>query len=59
MMMFRELLEFIGVEPKRFQMSWVSASEGPKWAQIVTQITEEIKALGPLRRREAVDVRDN
>ncbi len=59
MMMFRELLEFIGVEPKRFQMSWVSASEGPKWAQVVTQITDEIKALGPLRRREAVDARDH
>jgi F420-non-reducing hydrogenase iron-sulfur subunit len=50
-MMFRELLEFVGIDPRRLQMSWVSASEGKKWAQVVTQVTEEIKALGPLSVR--------
>jgi coenzyme F420-reducing hydrogenase delta subunit len=51
MTMFRELVEFIGLEPRRLQMSWVSASEGAKWAQVVTEITDEIRALGPLRSR--------
>jgi coenzyme F420-reducing hydrogenase delta subunit len=49
MLMFRRLMEFLGLEPQRFQMSWVSASEGPKWAQVVTEITDEISALGPLQ----------
>jgi len=48
MNMLYELLEFLGVDPRRVQMSWVSASEGPKWAEVVEQVTEEIKALGPL-----------
>jgi coenzyme F420-reducing hydrogenase delta subunit len=49
MLMFRKLMEFVGVDPRRIQMSWVSASEGPKWAQVVTEVTEDIKALGPFR----------
>lgn len=47
MVMFRKLLEFVGIDPRRFQMSWVSASEGQKWAQVVTDVTEEIRQLGP------------
>jgi F420-non-reducing hydrogenase iron-sulfur subunit len=47
MIMFRKLLEFVGVDPRRFHMSWVSASEGHKWAQVVSDVTEEVKSLGP------------
>ena len=42
-----DLMQFIGVDPKRFQISWVSASEGKKFADVVTKFTAEIKALGP------------
>jgi coenzyme F420-reducing hydrogenase delta subunit len=28
-------------------MSWVSASEGKKWAEVVTEVTEAVKVLGP------------
>jgi coenzyme F420-reducing hydrogenase delta subunit len=42
-----DLLEFVGVEPERFKMSWVSASEGMKFSEIMNNFTEEIKALGP------------
>lgn len=51
MLMFRKLLEFAGIDPRRMQMSWVSASEGHKWAQVVTDVTQEIAALGPLCAR--------
>jgi len=51
MTMFRELLEFTGIDPRRIQMSWVSASEGSKWAQVVTEVTDEIRALGPLHNQ--------
>lgn len=47
MLMFRKLVEFTGLDPERIQMSWVSASEGQKWAQVVRQVTEEISGLGP------------
>jgi coenzyme F420-reducing hydrogenase delta subunit len=47
LMMLGRLLEFLGIDPRRFQMSWVSASEGDKWAQVVSDVTEDIKRLGP------------
>lgn len=49
MLMFHKLLEFVGVDPRRVQMSWVSASEGSKWAEVVAEVTEDIQGLGPFR----------
>jgi coenzyme F420-reducing hydrogenase delta subunit len=43
-------LEYLGVEPGRVQFSWVSASEGGRFADVVTKVTEDVRALGPLQR---------
>ena len=43
----KKMLEFIGLEPERFQMSWVSAAEGTKYTQVIKDFVEEIKPLGP------------
>ncbi len=45
--LMRELLEFIGVEPERFNMSWVSASEGAKWKDVVEEVVEKARKVGP------------
>jgi len=42
-----ELLGFLGIDTKRITFSWVSASEGPKWQQVVNDTAARIKALGP------------
>jgi len=44
---FRELMAFLGIDPRRFKISWVSAAEGAKWSSLVKEITAEVKALGP------------
>jgi len=44
---FRELMAFLGIDPRRFKISWVSAAEGAKWSALVKEITAEAKALGP------------
>lgn len=44
------LLLYLGIEPGRFKMSWVSASEGGKFGEVVTGIVEDIRALGPIKR---------
>ena len=44
---FRELLSFMGIDPRRFKLSWVSAAEGPKWSALVTELTREARELGP------------
>jgi len=43
----KNLLEYIGIDPRRIQASWVSASEGGKFARVVTEFVNEIKKLGP------------
>jgi len=43
----KELLEFIGIEPERFQMSWVSAAEGAKYTEIIKDFVKELEPLGP------------
>ena len=48
--LMNDLMEFMGVDPKRFQMSWVSAAEGQKFAKVVTEFTERIKEMGPQKK---------
>ena len=45
--LFRELAAFMGIDPGRITFSWVSASEGAKWAEVVNSTTERVRALGP------------
>ena len=48
-----ELLQFIGVEPERFRMSWVSAAEGTKYAKVVKDFVEDLRPLGPQDKLKA------
>lgn len=43
----RRLLKVVGLEPERVRLEWVSASEGVRFAEVVTEFTETIKRLGP------------
>jgi heterodisulfide reductase subunit A len=43
----RELLSAYGIDPRRLRLEWISASEGNRFAELVTEFTEEIKSLGP------------
>ena len=46
----KKLLDYIGLEPQRFQMSWVSAAEGKKYTQIIKDFVQELKPLGPQKK---------
>ena len=41
------MLQDFGIEEERFKLAWVSASEGPQFAKLMTDFTEQIKKLGP------------
>lgn len=45
--LFRSLLNFLGIDVRRIQFSWVSAAEGAKWADIVNTTVANIRELGP------------
>jgi len=44
--MTAELLKLIGLE-KRVRLEWVSASEGNRFAEVISDFTSKITALGP------------
>ena len=41
------LLEDFGLEPERFRLEWISSSEAQKFADVMTDMTEILKSLGP------------
>ena len=46
-MLLKKLLPQFGIEPERLRLEWVSAAEGQRFAQVVTDFISEIKKLGP------------
>jgi F420-non-reducing hydrogenase iron-sulfur subunit len=53
MVLLQRMLIDYGIDPKRFRLEWVSASEGGRFAKIVDEMTEEIRALGPAQTAPA------
>ena len=45
---YQKVLKMMGLE-KRFKLEWVSASEGKRFSDLITEFTNEIKELGPLK----------
>jgi F420-non-reducing hydrogenase iron-sulfur subunit len=43
----KKIFGTLGLEEERLRLSWVSASEGPRYAEVVREFTEKIKELGP------------
>jgi len=43
-------MEHMGVEPGRVQFSWVSSAESTKFVDVVKDVSEKIKELGPNNR---------
>ncbi len=41
------MLQDFGIEEERFRLEWVSASEGARFAQVMTEFTEQIRKAGP------------
>jgi len=37
----------MGIEPVRLQFSWISSAESTKFVEVVNEVTDVIKALGP------------
>ncbi len=50
MPVLRRLLGYIGIEPERLRLDWVSAAEGNKFAQVTAEFTEAIRELGPAKQ---------
>jgi F420-non-reducing hydrogenase iron-sulfur subunit len=45
--LLKKALKEFGLEPERLRLEWISASEGDKFAEVVRDMVEELKNLGP------------
>jgi len=45
--LLKNVLETLKLDPDRLQLSWISASEGNRYAEVVNEFAEKIKKLGP------------
>ncbi|HCF62705.1 MAG TPA: hydrogenase iron-sulfur subunit [Myxococcales bacterium] len=51
---FREIADMMGVDNQRMTFSWVSASEGNKWRDVVNETTERVRNLGPFTEYQSL-----
>ena len=56
MFYMKRVLRSLGFDDRRVRMTFVSASEGAKWAEVVTDMIKTINELGPspIRTRAAI-----
>jgi coenzyme F420-reducing hydrogenase delta subunit len=52
---FKSLLDFMGFPTDRITFSWVSAAEGAKWADLVNETTDRLRAMGPFEDFNKLD----
>lgn len=52
--MHRSLMNFLGIDVRRIQFTWVSAAEGAKWADVVNSTVTTIRELGPYAQYQKV-----
>lgn len=50
MMVYKRLLEYIGLEPDRFQIRWISGAEAGKFRDVITEFCNRITELGPIKQ---------
>ena len=55
-LMAKRILENIGVNPERLRLEWVSAGEGTRFAEVMTEFSVKVKSLGPLGSSEGKEI---
>ncbi len=46
--LLQNLLKYVGINPDRLRLDWVSSAEAPKFVKVTTEFVETIKDLGPI-----------
>jgi len=52
--LLRKVLNQFGIEEERLKLEWVSASEADKFVNVVNEMVETVKKLGPLKKESFV-----
>ena len=55
MYLCKKLLEQVGVNPDRLRLEWIAASEGARFADVMSGFVTQLREIGPLGRGEGID----
>ena len=47
--LLKRMLVDLGVEPERFRLEWISAAEADRLRDVMNEMADQLKALGPAR----------
>jgi len=51
----KKLLQLVGLSPDRLRLEWIAASEGSRFAEVMSDFAKLLAELGPLGRDEEID----
>jgi hypothetical protein len=50
----KKVLKDVGIREERYSLQWASAAEAPRFVQLITKFTNQIKELGPIGEAEGL-----
>jgi len=50
----KKVLKDVGIREERYTLQWASAAEAPRFVQLITRFTEQIRELGPIGQAEGL-----
>ena len=53
--LFSELMNYIGIDSSRLHFSWVSASEGKKWVDVINEVINKVREVGPFKKYQKIN----
>ncbi len=51
--LLQRLIRQMGIEEERLRLVWISAAEGDRVREVINEMVETLKRLGPLRKAQA------
>jgi F420-non-reducing hydrogenase iron-sulfur subunit len=58
MLLGKKLMERIGISPTRLRLEWISAAEGARFAEVMSDFANQLRELGPLGEGEGIEPDD-
>ncbi|MFP4459073.1 MAG: hydrogenase iron-sulfur subunit [Candidatus Zixiibacteriota bacterium] len=52
--LLKKIFDTYGLDSERIRLSWISASEGPRFQQVITEYTKKLSYKGPNKIRKEV-----
>lgn len=53
--LLQKYIQQMGIEDKRLKLAWISASEGKQFADLVNQMTDTVRQLGPCKVKPVME----